>query len=262
MNLDLGSIYFTENLVKKIVLKLLILRILSEEFKENKHTINSYLRLGPLVKNFLYGETEVHITHSTGQKKSMKAAKLQYLEEAKDTYNHASFEAPKIKYELDKTGFDDESSMSFNSDDISLNDLDDIQDNNDSDDKEYSQYGEVKEEKDEVRSEHLTQLQQSIDDQKLYNKQKDLYKDDSRDYISSLTDHEAEKLTRELFTDLNETYRIICDKEMDTSRFEAHKIFSPKLIETIVDKVKYQPNNFNEIISNWDNSKLFNKYKW
>jgi hypothetical protein len=85
---------FSNAQVKRMVIKMLIMRVLREQFIENQHGLSSYLQLGPRALNFINNEIPFYITSGTEKLKNNK--KLEDYEQMEDSQDDRN------DYDLDK----------------------------------------------------------------------------------------------------------------------------------------------------------------
>ena len=79
---------YTENDLKRILIKLLVLKVLAERFYEAKFSIITYLIPGENAKGLINGTSEVVLTYGKAKKKPVPSSKANQGNEDKDTGTH------------------------------------------------------------------------------------------------------------------------------------------------------------------------------
>lgn len=117
---------FSTDEVKRMIIKMLIMRVLREQFIENQHGMNAYLQLGPRSVDFVRDKIPFYITIAS---KRSKKTNVEKEEEIEDSEDDKQYECDKVceMYQNDYEAEDDnngsESSQhdALQNEDISVN---------------------------------------------------------------------------------------------------------------------------------------------
>ncbi|CAI2376828.1 unnamed protein product [Moneuplotes crassus] len=104
---------FSADQVRRMIIKMLIMRVLREEFIENEHCTNSYLQLGPKSMDFVNNLIPFYITVGKARAKEKKQTKIDEYEEQEEievSDNDADYDSDNVceNYDLQEPAPEEE----------------------------------------------------------------------------------------------------------------------------------------------------------